>query len=388
LHEDRPVTDGQSVLEKHLISRRRLLKQAGAAGVALTALYVAPSFSSVGPRLAYASVTSVPPTPTPCPEGQDLCEGHRKARQLTLVYTGDGGDGTNIQGDKSITDDIVAGWTDPSPPAQVKIKWMDEKHLNDPPLKTEVVDINGNFVIDAATHGHDHRHKNQTEGRIHLGSRTILRICTIGDVLLQEIEFHTSCSKPLRVGDTFGAMRLATFVDEGGFVNCETEEEVDNDPEEDICGVRNPGGKKKKHTRSHLESLTLAYTGSSSTILLNDQAGRATVDNNGGAGPNGDTSVWIIAEDNKGKHTWFDGPVFGIGTSFIINEFGLEKDELKANTIIKIYDSTPHPLPDPLPEPELGLLQTINLHTSCSKPLSVLDAFGAVTVTGFVLSTK
>ncbi|MCI0852016.1 MAG: twin-arginine translocation signal domain-containing protein, partial [Chloroflexi bacterium] len=85
-----PVPNENLDSGQHLVTRRRLIKQAGAAGIALTALYVAPSFSSFGPKKAYAAITGVPPCDS------DLCPG-RKPAFLTMVYTGNSGDGSNSQ---------------------------------------------------------------------------------------------------------------------------------------------------------------------------------------------------------------------------------------------------------------------------------------------------
>ncbi|MCI0804568.1 MAG: twin-arginine translocation signal domain-containing protein, partial [Chloroflexi bacterium] len=75
-----PVPNENLDSGQHLVTRRRLIKQAGAAGIALTALYVAPSFSSFGPKKAYATITGG--TTTPC--DTDLCaRDKRKLAKLT-----------------------------------------------------------------------------------------------------------------------------------------------------------------------------------------------------------------------------------------------------------------------------------------------------------------
>ncbi len=55
-------------------------------------------------------------------------------------------------------------------------------------------------------------------GRTKLASDTLVKIYTDdpdeGGVLLQRIKFHTSCSKPLNVGDVFGSLELVTFTAE------------------------------------------------------------------------------------------------------------------------------------------------------------------------------
>jgi hypothetical protein len=51
------------------------------------------------------------------------------------------------------------------------------------------------------------------------------------DTKVQEIYFHTSCSKPLSVGDIFGAVVVVDFMgDERGKITCDEEP-----PPIDVC---------------------------------------------------------------------------------------------------------------------------------------------------------
>lgn len=341
-------SEGQLESVKHLISRRRLLKQAGAAGIALTAMYAAPSFSSFGPRPAYATITGS----TPCVA--DLCDG-RKAAILTLTYTGLTGDGDNSQpSDKAITQHISPGIDGQT---TVDIKWVSTNDPNNPGTvfsSTDGVPIGGNFVIDQQYHGH-HNHGP------HLAAHTFILICdpVTGDPL-QHIEFHTSCSQELHIGDTFGTMELTRFEDEDGGVDCDPS----TDTSDDLCE-----GKVK------IESLILSYQGKDDSNITQDQEGKAVVTDDPTNGPPAlNTPVWIEATDKDDNYDWFTGPVT-LGGTFELNPLGAARDELHAETWIRIYDYEDGPL-----------LQTINMHTSCSKLLRVGDEFGAVTVEpGFVL---
>ena len=66
------------------------------------------------------------------------------------------------------------------------------------------VSLGGSFTIDATA-----------EGENKLKANTVLHIFEAGTSnVLQEIEFHTSCSQPLEVGNQFGSALLTEFIPE------------------------------------------------------------------------------------------------------------------------------------------------------------------------------
>ena len=66
--------------------------------------------------------------------------------------------------------------------------------------------LNDTFLIDA-----------ESDGATKLGSKTFVKIRSQDQLtLLQDIEFHTSCSQPLRIGDVFGGSKLESFIGNKG----------------------------------------------------------------------------------------------------------------------------------------------------------------------------
>ncbi len=135
---------------------------------------------------------------TLCPLGttpnEDLCENGAQPASLTMTYTGDGCDASSHGQDE----DSVSCWGDPED--------EDEVHIVVKTKKGSVyfagdVKLGESFEIDA-----------DEIGRSHLKSTTKVYVwnkqCTS---LLQKVEFHTSCSQPLAVGDQYGSVRLDGF---------------------------------------------------------------------------------------------------------------------------------------------------------------------------------
>ncbi|MDA1280656.1 MAG: hypothetical protein O3B95_11585 [Chloroflexi bacterium] len=323
-----------------LITRRRLLKQAGATGIALTALYAAPSFSSFGPRQAFASVTGS----TPCET--DLCLPDKvRPAYLTMIYTGDSGAGSNSQTGTEAP--IISG--DPVGASPVTIKWVDKNDTTDVFATFSNVAAGGSFVLDHALDDHAHPH---------LGSTTRLLICNAADTaLLQDIKFHTSCSAPLFLGDTFGSVELAKFINEDGREDCEP-----GSTSADLCEGRVKAG-----------ILHMMYTGAAASSHTQDPTKVTITDSNGG--PGATDPVFIVVKNSDGSKTWFTGPV-ALGGTFDIDSATGGATKLDTETKIYIYAS------------EGGtLLQTARFHTSCSQPLKVDDQFGASKVIGLTLGS-
>ncbi len=377
--ESTPVLTENSDSGQHLVTRRRLLKQAGAAGIALTAMYVAPSFSSFGPKKAYATTVD-----TSC----DLCAGKRKPAKLTMEYTGLANAGTNSQDLSKVN---VVGSPGGADPVYIvasdhsRDKWVETFHVGHGHFHAAhdhrwmffigSVEKGADFAIDAAAAV---KVDDATKVLTKLKSKTFVYIfANAADAAdpsstpLQSIEFHTSCSQPLFKGDGFGTLILKEFIDENGDKGC-----LDGDRSTEPTGCFGVG-------KTHIETMTLKYTGDDASFTAGDHDQPAdksgAVDSNGG--PAGSAPVWIISSDKEdlSGHIWFDGQVDSVGDTFVINpQIPDPTSELKANTWFKIYEV-------------LGggpgtLLQTVQMHTSCSQPLSVGDKFGAIEVTnGFVL---
>jgi len=90
----------------------------------------------------------------------------------------------------------------------------------------------------------------------------------------------------------------------------------------------------------------------------------------------GATPVYIVATDG-GSLKYFEGSV-ALGATFDINAMNAGQTLLKSNTYVMIYsDST-----------KTTLLQSIQIHTSCSQPLKVGDQFGRLLVDDLALIKK
>ncbi|NNF63452.1 MAG: hypothetical protein HKN07_04260 [Acidimicrobiia bacterium] len=136
----------------------------------------------------------------PTSSGADLCDTYGKPSMLTMRYTGDGNDASSHTQDSGKV--VVTG--DPLDADPVHITASEKINGDGAIWFTGVVALGDTFVIDA---GVGER----------LDTETHIWIQDAGEtVTLQNIEFHTSCSQPLLLGDQFGAAQLLGFVDEDG----------------------------------------------------------------------------------------------------------------------------------------------------------------------------
>lgn len=133
----------------------------------------------------------------------DSCETGGKPKLLTMVYTGDGDDATShTQDDGKVN---VVG--DPEDADPVRILVVNKEKLDDKKLEVwfdGTVGLGESFDIDAGPGDGKKKPK--------LGSKTFVLVLDGDDNLLQHVEFHTSCSQPLNVGNQFGSVQLTGFV--------------------------------------------------------------------------------------------------------------------------------------------------------------------------------
>ena len=133
--------------------------------------------------------------------GGDLCEFFGKPSVLTMVYTGDGPDGSSNSQDPGKV--IVTG--DPNDASPVRIVASENEDGGGKIYFDGIVELGEEFVVDSTNAGDDS-----------LKSSTHITVYAVNGNVLQRIEFHTSCSQPLFLGDQFGSARLVDFVDENG----------------------------------------------------------------------------------------------------------------------------------------------------------------------------
>lgn len=143
---------------------------------------------------------------TVCPVGAggvSQCE-DGKAQAIVMQYTAKSCSESSNSQDPSKTscDDFLSLGTD-----DVFIVASDKDDLNDSKAKIwfeGIVELGEKFTIDALAEGED-KLKSSTH---------VFVFSADGLDLLQQIEFHTSCSQPLNFGDTFGSVKLVHFVPE------------------------------------------------------------------------------------------------------------------------------------------------------------------------------
>lgn len=178
----------------------------------------------------------------------------------------------------------------------------------------------------------------------------------------QELAIHTSCSKPLNLGDQFGSMKLVELTSkDGGTVSLSPTGEVLGGYTS--CEIFENGTECEKKPRE----LSLRYVGGDCTVS-NSQSGKVTCSGHAGDAEN----VRIVVSDKKGKELFLDQ--VGVNLSHVVTASAGDddSDKLESDTKVRIFDQSNR------------LLQTVQFHTSCSKPLRIGDRFGAVEVVGFV----
>jgi uncharacterized repeat protein (TIGR01451 family) len=147
---------------------------------------------------AVTVLVMTPPTPeASCDTG--------KPKALLFEYTGDNCSATtNTQEGKAKCEDLVDPAGPGVGPVMVKYTGKGSKHITVTPSGEDVVAGGTSEVWIEATGG-------KSKKGSKMESNTKLEI-TQGGVVLQKLEIHTSCSKPLNVGDQFGSLILKAFV--------------------------------------------------------------------------------------------------------------------------------------------------------------------------------
>jgi len=145
----------------------------------------------------YAYIVLIDNQTEPPPPSEDQCKRNLKPLLLEMQYTGQDCAASNNDQDPKKTQCLG----DPNFESEVFIRASDKETPDDSKANVwfeGLVDRNDTFYIDAANAGEDQLKSNTW---VHIyGSR--------GGRLLQKVNFHTSCSQPLAVGDQFGSLVL------------------------------------------------------------------------------------------------------------------------------------------------------------------------------------
>ena len=134
--------------------------------------------------------------------GGDLCDAYGKPQLLTMLYTGD----NNVNHSQDSSKVNISG--DAAQEPMVRILASDKDDPDDDGARVwfdGIVALDNTFALDATNGGRDE-----------LTSATFVYVYDLNGNLLQSIEFHTSCSQPLILGNEFGSVRLVAFQDKDG----------------------------------------------------------------------------------------------------------------------------------------------------------------------------
>ncbi len=190
---------------------------------------------------------------------------------------------------------------------------------------------------------------------------------------LQSIQFHTSCSKPIKVGDHFGGVRVVELTTTlGGTVKLPVDGSdgskcAPGAPTSE-CSIPGP---QPFPCNNKIRDLSVRYDGGGCNQSNNPQSGKATC--TPPAGPTGFQPVRIKAASSKGK-VYLDtvAATVDIGETVVISATNAGDSTLAADTLINIIDQFGNPVQD------------LKIHTSCSQPIGLGDRFGSLEIVGFV----
>ena len=172
---------------------------------------------------------------------------------------------------------------------------------------------------------------------------------TMGNTL-QTVNFHTSCSQPLFVGDQYGSLRITDCVGD----------------EEPVVGDACSDGKPIQ--------LVMRYTGEDCSASSNSQDPDKVACS---GDPAFAATVHILATDDMdpsagGASVWFQGDVNLDGT-FTLDVANAGETKFASETFLHIFDVQGG-----------TILQSVEFHTSCSQPLVVGNQFGSALLEDFI----
>lgn len=317
----------------------------------------------------------------------DICDFDLgKPVNITLTYTGEGCDATvtaqdsgavNCEGDPQGTPSVYITITDDADP---------DAHDTGVYFEGTVL-LGDSFIAESANAG-ETKFRSKTFGYVYAdASRTIL---------LQSIEFHTSCSQPIRIGDQYGSMQINQIAyndevfGEDPALECGSEiidgvlvitaesatlsvVAVDSAGNATICETilceDLPGMGEDCCEDGKPSALELRYTGEGCDATVTSQDdGKWNCYGDPMDAPN----VFILVNDDEDPwdmdNVFFKGEV-GLNDSFIARASEAGRDEFKSETHVHIFDADTH-----------EHLQSIEFHTSCSQPLFTGDQYGSILI--------
>ena len=190
-----------------------------------------------------------------------------------------------------------------------------------------------------------------------LGSETILKVIGSSQIV-QTLTIHTSCSQPLKVGDQYGSLRLVELTSTlGGTVgeqelpptsHCSFEMMI---PSCEILGKP--------------ASLTFLYSGGGCQDSANQQGDKfGCIDNPNGLAPGDFVDINITKDADK--LSWQQSLD---EQGHILITFAHRDQKFGSETKFDLIGTAG--------------TQSLNIHTSCSRPLALSDMFGSLTLIGY-----
>ncbi|MDA1258730.1 MAG: twin-arginine translocation signal domain-containing protein [Chloroflexi bacterium] len=338
-------------------TRRQMLKLSAAAGAALAATYVAPSFTTVGVQRAFAQVTG---GGVPC----QLCLKIGKPSVLTMKLLGasaPAAEGNDQEGKVQ----VKAGNSNLVLPATVWVRASSKSNSFDSRAIIwfqGLKNVGSTFDIESAA---GVKNNGDLDPKSNLSSDTYVSYFTPGPASdpdqnvaagneLQTVCFHTSCSVPINIGDRYVSVQLIDFIGENG---------VTKDRCADI--VCETGMKP--------DTLTMKFMGSSISEDLghSQDLGKVNVLNGTDPSPVFTNKVFIESTGFSGYKNKFE--------SFTIDSGGAK---LASSTVVTIWNT------DIFGVKTGPVVQEFEFHTSCSQPLLVGDQFISVKLQSATLLPK
>jgi hypothetical protein len=200
--------------------------------------------------------------------------------------------------------------------------------------------------------------------------------------ILSTIIFHTSCSKPLLLGDEFGSVQVVGFTTQNGATGSFPVGSTCTDPPSTVddcfvCGVG--GGMHGKSGKggaggagAKLDQLVLEYTGVN-TLSHSQPDDKVSVTGD----PANENGITISAGTESGHGKGGGASATVILTNVQVGDaVAIDLDRFPASMQLLLTSGTSG-----------AMLSTIIFHTSCSQALSLGDEFGSVRVVGYTSQT-
>jgi hypothetical protein len=304
--------------------------------------------------ISYGDLTSCAGAICPPATGTDCCDGD-KPQVLTMQYTGDGCDMMmHAQDAKKVACD--------GDPGGLPLVHVIASDKDDPDHEKAKVYFEGDvapgdlFDISAAFAG-----EKKLKSAIHV------HVLDLDGNPVQAIEFHASCSQPLRTGDQFGGVRLVGCGDDTGSDGHGDDGHADDGHADD------PGALQDDCDLGKPRQLVFRYVGSGCDEMDHAQDDEKAVCVGDAALPG---MVYIVSSDSEepdddGANVWYEG-IVAIDDQLTLDVATAGQSKFKSRTFVYVMDLTGE------------VLQSIEFHTSCSQPLREGDQFGSIVLEDFI----